>query len=210
LNKPSPNSTLDKYTIHTIQPPPIDTPSETTNLDIKDTPRTTTSVVKSLSAKEIDYFKAHHGATTLLSADSTSIPRTNSTDKNNISRVLSDINATNPSILGSPYLLPITTSNKNLALTDPLPTSTYNLQPTPRKPEVNLEPLSGIGNEETKSVCVVWEQQDAGVWLDFLQDVSTQHLSTVENMQGKLQVLSGIATTKKKKKKKKKNTNKKK
>jgi hypothetical protein len=29
------------------------------------------------------------------------------------------------------------------------------------------------------------------MWLDFLQDVSTQHLGNVDGMQGKLQILSG-------------------
>jgi len=120
------------------------------------------------------------------SGDSTRTTNDTNHDTNSIPRVGSN---KDQSILGQPYFLPISNSNKSLALNTPRKDPTSDIPTTPKILEINLEPLSG-GDEDTKSVCVVWEHQDAGVWLDFLQDTSTQYLSTVENMQGKLQSLS--------------------
>ena len=194
--QPSINPSHDKYTSQ------ADRPSIVTTAETNETLHNyTNNIIRSLSAKEIDYFKTHHGATTTHTSNNLNSTINSNTDgtKNNAG---TSHTTSNP--LNQPYSLPITKSKKNLALNIQHPDSTFpsasHITTTPRKSEVNLAPLAGIGNEETKSVSVVWEHQDAGVWLDFLQDVSTHHLSTGEGMRKKLKLLSGMKDRKTKKK----------
>lgn len=64
---------------------------------------------------------------------------------------------------------------------------------SPQTDALKTPPFGSVApGDESKTICVVWQEADLGLWMDFIQEFSSQNKTNVDGMQSKLKSLTGI------------------